>query len=215
MTWNESFNFGNIDILNNYIYDVGRNGTSHGIYVMHQGGRVSNNIVRKAAGYGIHAWHAAYGLVFSHNLVFNCGDGGITVGAGDEPYNRVADNFVVTNNISAFNGKYGIDENGATGRNNLYSNNLVYGNGWEAFELAPGRIPKKTLTVDPGLVNFDKYGAGDYHLSPTSRAINGGSSIGQQSGDFEGTVRTNAPDIGPYEYKPLRSSANIINLNAN
>lgn len=201
MTWNSTYNFGKIDIVNNLVYNVGRNTLNHGIYVMHQGGNVSNNIVHHAAGYGIHAWHAANGLVFSNNLVYKCVEGGLTIGAGDEPYGRVADNFVVTNNISAYNGKYGIDENGATGSKNIFTNNLVYGNGWEGYSLQNGDTPKNTINKDPSLVNFDKTGAGDYHPSNLSPAVNAGTLLGSPSNDFDEHARTGNPDIGPYEYK--------------
>lgn len=201
MTWNSSYNFGKIDIVNNLVYNVGRNTLNHGIYVMHQGGNVSNNIVHHAAGYGIHAWHAANGLVFSNNLVYKCVEGGLTIGAGDEPYGRVADNFVVTNNISAYNGKYGIDENGATGNNNLYKNNLVYKNGWTGFDLKSGRSHQNTLTSDPRLVNLNLSGTGDYHPTSSSPGINTGTQLGAQSNDIEGKVRKGNPDIGPHEYQ--------------
>jgi hypothetical protein len=51
-TWAADYNFGEIDFLGNIIYDIGGNHLDHGIYVMHKGGRVSNNIVYRVSGFG-------------------------------------------------------------------------------------------------------------------------------------------------------------------
>jgi hypothetical protein len=59
-----------------------------------------------------------------------------------------------------------------------------------------------TLNADPGLVNYQPDGSGDYHLKQGSRAINSGTPHGAPTIDFDGAARSPArpPDIGPFAF---------------
>ncbi len=98
---------------------------------------------------------------------------------------------VFANNIVAGNPKEGL-RIGAEGITNRH--NLVFGNGPDTFDPGFG-----TLTADPLFV-----GGGDYHLQPTSPAIDAGDSDALQSDittDLEGAPRFQgaAVDIGALE----------------
>jgi hypothetical protein len=188
------------EYYSNLIYNVGSNTLDHGIYVMGRDGIVSNNIIYNSSGYGIHAWHAAYAYTFSNNLVWNCRKSGILVGNGDDPGGTIADNYIVTNNISIYNDEYAILEFGDTGTNNIYENNLSYGNKLGSVRLQNGNADQNTITADPKLVNFKLDGTGDYHLSATSPAIDAGTSQGIPTTDFDRLLRTGITDIGPFNW---------------
>jgi Right handed beta helix region/Protein of unknown function (DUF1565) len=146
-----------VDIIGNLVYDIGTESVgrrAHGIYLAYPDGQVSNNIVHNVSGFGIHAWHAAHDLTVSNNLVFHVGASGIGIGAGDGVSPYAADNFVVTNNISVYNGEYGLyeatDGISRIGDNNLYYNNLVYGNAEGAESLQS--TTHNTISSDPQFI---------------------------------------------------------------
>ena len=133
---------GNI-IIDNVVDDIGisPNYTVHGIYVCDANETIQNNIAYGNSGWGITTWHAATNVIVANNLVFANGEGGILLGDGDAPGGVTCDNSVVSNNIAIYNqgtgGEgYGISEQGASGLNNLYLNNLVYGNSSGGFALS-------------------------------------------------------------------------------
>ena len=161
----------------------------HGIYVSDLRTKVQNNIVYGTGGWGIHTWHYADELTISNNLVTNNAQGGIIIGGGSE----VADGFTVTNNI-ATNNRYGIREYGQTGTNR-YENNLVYGNSPEDDIALKGNTHRGTLFADPLLVK-----AGDeYRLDSGSPAADAGVALGAPPTDYDGEVRTEPFDVGPFD----------------
>jgi hypothetical protein len=188
-----------VDIIGNVVRDIGGFPAScnrvQGIYHSHRGGHIWNNIVYRIVGYGIHLWHFPYGVTIANNLVFQSLSGGILMGSDD----IVADEFVVTNNIVFDNPGYGIREIGRTGVNNRFLNNLVYRNG-SNWRLLTG-TQSGTVAADPKFVNYQASGNGDYHLAPTSPAIDTGTSEGAPPDDFDGTPRPQGAGwtIGPYE----------------
>lgn len=191
------------DSIGNLVFNigVGRNcNTVHGIYHAQLRGRILNNIVYRADGWGIHLWHAAQYITIANNTVFNNRQGGIIVGDGDAPGGIVDDYTVVTNNIAVANGGHGISEFGATGPHNLYSHNLVYGNVSGGMKLLGG-IQRNTINADPQFINFQPDGSGDYRLKPTSPAINAGTQNSAPNNDFDGGSRPqgSAWDIGACE----------------
>lgn len=196
------------DIIGNVVHDIGDVSQVcnrvHGIYHSNLRGRIWNNISFRNQGWGIHTWHAPVDVVISNNLVFENGEGGIVVGAGDSSGGVTADGFIVSNNIVIYNNAYGIMEFGQTGTNNRYLNNLVYGHINRGFQLQNGNVDSGTLTVDPRLVNYQPDGSGDYHPSSASPAIDAGTSIGAPQEDIEEVARPQgaALDIGPFERKP-------------
>jgi len=163
---------------------------------------VANNITYENSGYGIHCWHNCNDLAVSNNLVFNNSEGGIVIGQGDEPNDGDvdADNFVVSNNIVVDNGKEGIKESGATGRNNRYLNNLVWDNGKAGVALKTGS-EEGTIATDPQFVNYRSDGSGDYRLRDSSPAIDAGTDVGALATTVDDIARPRGGgfDIGAYE----------------
>lgn len=199
-----------IDIAGNIVHDIGPPFTcwiDHGIYISENlNERVYNNISYNNSGYGIHCWHACSNVVVVNNLVFGNRWGGIVLGDGDAGAG-ILNNSVVANNISYNNSRYGISEyeyfgQRTIGSNNQFLNNLVYGNSSGGFSLLEGNIDQNTVTADPQFVNFQPDGTGDYHLSPTSPAIDAGTSLDAPSTDFDGSSRPQGAgyDIGAYEF---------------
>jgi hypothetical protein len=190
------------DVIGNVVDHIGPPFTTYcnadqGIYHSTLRGNIANNIVYDIASFGIHTWHSAAGVTIANNLVFNCGQGGIIIAADAV----LADNFLVVNNISIHNRKFGIYEYGRTGTHNRFLNNLVYANPVN-LSLQHGNKAPGTLVADPRLVNYQPDGSGDYHLSARSPAIDTGSSAGMPSTDVNGVLRTagRPVDRGPYAY---------------
>ncbi len=207
---NANYSAGDDDVIGNIVHDIGSLSvqcyTVQGIYHSNLRGHILNNISYRNEGWGIQLWHAPMDVVISSNLVFQNGQGGIVVGAGDAPGGVTANGMIVTNNIvihntSSWGMGYSIYETGLTGLNNYYANNLVYGNS-VGIKLQNGLTPNATITSDPLLVNYQPDGSGDYHLGSGSPAVNAGTSIGAPTDDFSGGSRPVSAgyDIGPYEY---------------
>lgn len=199
------------DILRNLVHDIGEFPNPcprvHGIYHSHKGGRIADNIVFRASGWGIHFWHAASDLTIANNLVFNNAKGGIGGGAGDSPYfddpNKPADHIRVINNIVYDNKGIGIEELGITGTNNLYTHNLVFAN-QQDWSLQNGLSHSGTVAAPPGFVRYDPDGDGDYHLTADSPAIDRGTRTGEAIVDYDRVPRPqgHGVDIGPFEFVP-------------
>jgi len=201
---NDSYTSTDNDIIANVVHDIGDPAhscpTTQGIYHSDLRGHILNNISYRNSAWGIQLWHAASNVVIANNLVFGNGEGGIVVGDGDAPGGVVDDNTIVTNNILRDN-PTAIAEQGATGSHNLYVNNLIWQN-TQGILLQNGLHDTGTIGADPQMVNYQLAGGGDYHLQPTSPAINSGTSQGMPSIDFDGAHRPvgSGPDIGPYEF---------------
>jgi parallel beta-helix repeat protein len=208
--WNAS----NDDVIGNWVYNIGDYNTTcaevHGIYKANRGGHIYNNVVYRSQGWGIHLFHAATNVTIANNTIFNNAYGGIVIGgeSGDFPGGSgVNDNTLVTNNIIYRNGLpsgavgYGIEEYGDVGGNNHYINNLVSQNGPANWNLLHAS-PQGTIDANPGFVNYQDNGSGDYHLQSGSPAINAGTSQGAPSFDFSLGARPigGAWDLGAYEF---------------
>jgi hypothetical protein len=202
LTARSGYTLHDIDVIGNVVSHCGRSHLEHGIYVSHPGGTVANNISYGNAGYGIHCWHNCNRLVISNNLVFANAVGGIVVGQGDGPHHGTvaADGFVVSNNIAVDNGGHGIRESGATGPDNRFLHNNVFGNAEGGLDLVTG-VASGTVSADPGFVDYRPDGSGDYRLVPTSPNVDAGTPIGAPGTDIDGTRRPRGRgvDIGVYE----------------
>ena len=197
------------DTIGNRVHDVGWTNASlcptsgsqvHGIYHANRGGHIFNNLTYHNRAYGIHLWHAASDVVISGNTVFNNGSSGLVVGAGDKPLGNQADNCLVSNNIFAYNARYGFVESGNTGSHNRYIKNLTYENRLGSFHLQNGNIAIDTINADPQFVNYTGDSGGDYHLKPGSPALRSGSADGAPSDDVEGRPRSSSGiDLGAYQ----------------
>ena len=212
---------GYLDVIGNVIHDIGTPGSAgdaylmpHGIYYGSPGGNCLNNVVYNTQGWGIHLWHEASDIIISSNTIFNNMHGGILIGSGGSCSDCVDDNMLVTNNIVVYNeandpeggtiGGYGIIEESLTGTNNRYLNNLVYGNARGGFRLQNGLTHTGTVEADPQFVDYDPDGDGDYHLLPTSPAIDTGRPTGAPRYDCDDLSRPYGPafDIGASEWRP-------------
>jgi hypothetical protein len=206
--FNENYSAADNDVIGNIVHDIGPMppgtcNTVQGIYHANLRGHIVNNIVYRVTAWGIQLWHAANAVTIANNLVFNCGGahgGGIVVGDGDSPGGVTNDNTVVVNNIIRDNGGISLQEFGAVGTHNTYTDNIVFANGSAPIMLTG--VMQNMINADPLEVNFQPDGSGDYHLQPTSRAINSGTTLGMPLLDFDGGSRPfgSGPDIGPYEF---------------
>lgn len=233
-----SMTTGNINtaIIGNIVDNVGSGATQgcnnqHGIYVASPKTMVQNNIVSRACGIGIHIYHYTTSEVITNNVVINNSEGGIQVTAdGGVACN---DNTTVSNNIVANNGGLrgalsagGITElSGCTGPNNIYRDNVLYGNSPNPIQFPHGaRTETGTLFLTTAqfnalFVNYTGNGkTGDYHLNPKSVAINAGAANNCASGglspciasaDFDGNQRplSGPLDIGAFEFGAAASTA--------
>jgi parallel beta-helix repeat protein len=197
------------DTIGNRVHDIGWTNASqcatsgsqvHGIYHANLGGHILNNLVYHNRAYGIHLWHAASDVVISGNTVFNNGSSGLVVGAGDKPKGNRADSCLISNNILAYNSRYGFVESGNTGTHNRYLKNLTYENKLGPFHLQNGNVAADTINADPQFVNYTGDERGDYRLKPGSPALRSGSTEGAPAEDIENRSRSGSGiDIGAYQ----------------
>jgi Right handed beta helix region/Protein of unknown function (DUF1565) len=203
------------DIIGNVVHDIGVPGACngvHGIYSSNLGGHIVNNLVFRAASFGIHLWHAATRVTIANNTVFANGSanmgGGIVLGNGDSPGGAVLNHTQVINNIVYDNPAVSIKEfcypgHDCTGRSNVFANNLVFANG-APITLRRGR-PLNTIEADPQFVNYRPDGSGVYRLGPTSPALARGVRVPGMNTSRNGSGDT--PAIGHVK--------EVINIGAN
>jgi len=111
-------------------------------------------------------------------------------------------NTVVTNNIFAYNRKYGFrDDSGVTGPNNKYNNNLTFNNGYGTY-VATGGTVNGNIGSNPQFINYTGTAQGDYRLRTASPAIDSGTTLNAPKTDLNGGFRPagSGYDIGCYEY---------------
>ena len=189
------------DIIGNKVHDIGAItcNTTKGIY-LNTTGNVKNNVVYAIGGAAIQLWHDARNVVVANNTVANSSNG-IVVGGGDFYFTKGPnDHTSVVNNI-VYDNKYGITEQGATGKNNNYRNNLVHQNLTANWNLRNGLSHSGTVTAPPQFVRYVKSGTPDFHLLSTSPAIGKGLPEHADAADFEGKARAKdgGYDIGAFQ----------------
>ena len=190
------------DVVGNLVHDIGPAGCRfvQGIYVSTTGS-VKNNVVYRVAEAAIHLWHDARDVVIANNTVTGSNTG-IVVGGGDfyhtsGPNDRTA----VYNNI-VYDNKMGISEQGRTGRNNSYRNNLVYKNSSYDFRLKNGLTHSGTVSSAPLFVGDTGVALPDFSLSASSPAVGRATPQHAASTDFNGRPRNvfTGFDIGAYQH---------------
>jgi hypothetical protein len=215
------------DSIGNTIHDIGPfpgNGLdataycnhAHGITHEQPRGRIQNNLIYRVGAWGIHSWSTASQLNITNNLIFDSGardrtgtllGGGLVLAA--EPTAPLHDSTTVANNIFRNNSGTGIWDNGHTGNNNIFANNLFFSNGQDSSLKSVPAIG--SISADPLMVDFKLDGSGDYRLRPTSPAINSGTancapgkSSCMPAFDHLGFARSLGGniDIGPFEWHP-------------
>jgi hypothetical protein len=178
------------DVIGNSVHDIGPAGCRfiQGIYI-NTPGTVRNNIVYRVAEAGIHLWHDANNVVIVNNTV-TASNTGIVVGGGDYYYTKGPnDHTYVFNNI-VFDNKMGIFEQGATGKNNRYRNNLVFQNKEADWKLLNGLEHQGTVAEAPGFVAYSRHGTPDFRLAANSPAIGKGLASQADPIDFHGKPRS-------------------------
>jgi hypothetical protein len=190
------------EVAGNSVHDIGPPGCRYvqGIYV-NTPGTVRNNIVYRVAEAGIHLWHDAHKVIVVNNTV-TASNTGILVGGGDFYHTKGPnDHTHVFNNI-VYDNRYGISEQGATGKHNSYRNNLVFGNKEADWRLADGMRHSGTIAAAPGFLSYSRSGTPDFRLAAGSAAIGKGIENGADGPDFYGKTRAerDALDIGACQH---------------
>jgi hypothetical protein len=195
------FNGVKSDVIGNMVYDIGPAGCSfvQGIYVS-TSGTVKNNVVYRVSEAAIHLWHDATNVIITNNTVAASGTG-IIVGGGDYYHIKGPnDNTAVYSNI-VYDNKYGISEQGRTGKKNTYRNNLVYQNTYN-WTLKNGLTHSATVTSAPYFVSYTRTGTPNFKLTLSSPAIGRGTPVHAHTTDFTGKPRNAKTgfDIGAYQH---------------
>ncbi len=189
------------EVVANLVHDIGPPGCRfvQGIYVS-TSGSVKNNVVYRVAEAGIHLWHDARDVIITNNTVM-ASNTGIIVGGGDYYHTQGPnDRTQVLSNLVVDN-KMGISEQGRTGRQNAYANNLVFANSRYDWRLKNGLTHTGTVSEAPQLVEA---GAGTPAVRPAadSPAVGRGSPAYAESTDFDGRPRNanEGFDIGALQH---------------
>jgi parallel beta-helix repeat protein len=191
------------DIVGNVVNDIGPAGCTYvqGIYVS-TSGTIKNNLVYRVGAVGIHLWHDATDVVITNNTVTSS-NFGMVVGGGDFYYTSAgANNVYVANNI-IYDNKYGISEQGTTGKNNKYVNNLVFQNPTYNISLRNGLVATGTISSNPLFKAYSRTAAApDYHLTTSSPAIGRGTATNAYPTDLDGKPRNASTgyDLGAYQH---------------
>jgi len=106
------------EMIGNVVHDIGLINsaqcpgyvTVHGLYLANRRGRIIDNLVIRARDYGIHLYHSATDVIVANNTSLQNGASGLVVGNSG---GGADNNTLVTNNIFAYNQKYGFrDDSG-------------------------------------------------------------------------------------------------------
>jgi hypothetical protein len=159
---------------------------------MNTPGTVRNNIVYRVAGAGIHLWRDANKVIVFNNTVA-ASNTGILVGPKAPAH--------AFNNI-VFDNRYGVAEQGASGKHNSYRNNLVFGNREADWRLAQGMRHSGTVAAPPAFLSYTRTGTPDFRLAADSPAIGKGLELGADGPDFYGKSRgqREAVDLGACQH---------------
>lgn len=179
-------------ILGNWIHDNGAHPTQdHGIYYgSGTGGVIANNVIERSLGYGIHMYPRPSGQTLVHNTIVGSGNAGIILSTSGS-------HIVIVNNISAWNGDYGI-RTGDGCEECWADQNVLYGNASDAYYLPEELTVHRTIEADPLFVDRAKR---NYRLLARSPAVNTARVDYSRPFDFDGRSRPRGagPDIGSYE----------------
>jgi parallel beta-helix repeat protein len=187
-------------ILGNWIHDNGTHqNLDHGIY--HSSGTdvlIANNVIERNYAYGAHLYSSPQRTVLVHNTLVRNRRAGIFIG-GDE--DEPPSGTVVANNISAFNGEYGLRTywDGAVGANNVAIRNLLHGNGTSPSYLDEGGLTEReSIHAVPGFRDMRRR---NYRLRANSPALGRAHPDYSVPVDRDGRRRPqgNGPDLGAYE----------------
>lgn len=197
------------DVIGNLVHDIGPPGCRfvQGIYVS-TSARVKNNVVYRVAGGGIHLWHDANNVIITNNTVTTC-TSGIIVGGGDYYYTSGPNNHTVVANNIVYDNKVGIAEQGQTGSDITYANNLVYQNSSVDFSLKNGLTHTGTVAAPPRFAAYSRNATPDLRIGKNSPAVGKGTSANAALADFAGRPRNalTGYDIGAYQHEVAPGTA--------
>ncbi len=190
------------DVVANLVQDIGPKGCRfvQGIYIS-TSGSVKNNVVHRVAEAAIHLWHDANNVIITNNTVANSNTG-IIIGGGDFYHTSGPNDYTLVYNNIVFDNKMGISEQGRTGRNNSYRNNLVYQNSTYDWSLKNGLTHTGTVTSHPLFVAYARTGLPNFTISSSSPAVGRGTATHASSTDFLNRPRNGSTgyDIGAYQH---------------
>jgi hypothetical protein len=190
------------EVAGNSVHDIGPDNCRfiHGIYIS-TSATVKNNIVYRISGAAIHLWHDANNVIVTGNTV-TASDAGIVVGGGDFYHTQGPNDHTQVSNNIVYDNKIGVTEQGATGKHNIYRNNLVYQNTAGDWKLSEGMGHSGTVAAPPSFVSYDRKGTPDFRLTPKSPAVGRGlrNSTDASERDYEGKSRGGAVDIGAVQH---------------
>ncbi|MFB9240208.1 DUF1565 domain-containing protein [Massilia antarctica] len=189
-------------VLANLVHDIGPAGCRfvQGIYVSTTA-KVKNNVVYRVAEAGIHLWHDAHDVVVTNNTVTGSNTG-IVVGGGDFYYTSGPNDHTAVYNNIVYDNRMGISEQGRTGHNNSYRNNLVYKNSSYDWHLKNGLTHSGTVSSAPLFAGDTDVALPNFSLSPGSPAIGRATPVHAAATDFNGRPRNvfSGFDIGAYQH---------------
>jgi hypothetical protein len=183
-------------LIGNYVHDNGnfaraeQANLDHGIYFSRGSGLIANNVIEHNLAFGVQLYPAPAHVTVAHNTIVGHGRSGVIVATA------AADNLIV-NNVIANNRQEAVRSYALTGLGNRVVRNLAWGNGEGNLGISiDGLQLVDNLQADPQFA-----GPGDYHLQPTSPAIDAALPGYGPDSDYDGNPRPtgNAPDIGAYE----------------
>ena len=208
----------NIVIENNLIeYNGMHPHFHHGIYVDGQDHVIRGNIVRHNSGFGMHLYPNIQKSVIENNLIYgHPNHAGIILTTTEK-----GEGLKVVNNTLAYN-KVGVEVWGSTGT--LIQNNIFAGN-QKVFSFSKVKDPQidhnlyeqesevrgpHDIVGNPQFLNVVR---GIYWLGEKSAARGRANPEGAPEKDLWGNPRPkdNPPDMGAYQFIPLRDSDKILN----
>lgn len=189
------------DAISNLVHDIGPSGCHYiqGIYFS-TSGSVKNNVIYRVAEAGIHLWHDANNVVITNNTM-TASNTGIIVGGGNFYHTKGPNDHTLVYSNIVYDNKMGISEQGRTGTNNSYRNNLVYRNARFNWSLKNGLTHSGTVSSPPLFVGEDA-SVPNLRPSRSSPAVGQASPSHAATTDFEGRARNSRTgyDIGAYQH---------------
>jgi len=173
-------------IDHNRIHDCGDSRYEHGMYVDETyGGRISNNVIYGASGFGIQLYKRAVGMEIDHNVFDGNGLSGLLVSgdttSSDASACAYSQDNKIEKNIFTANGDYGVaDWWGCTiGSGNDVALNCWFGNAEGAHDYATGYTEHDNLEADPLYTDPVTH---DYSLQPGSPCVGMGPQAAEAGG---------------------------------
>lgn len=181
-----------VRILRNFIHDNGQfdrpemANLDHGIYFDSGSGVVANNLLVDNLAHAVQLYTAPHDVRVVHNTIMGQGRAAVIVAARARR-NVIANNLIVRN-------REGIRAFELSGRRNLVTGNLIWGNAFDFAQEVGHLTLERNLVRRPRLARKARY-----RLLPGSPAINRGLRAYGVRRDYLGRPRVGVPDLGALE----------------